>query len=78
MKTFPILHTRESIPWEAIEPHREQAKRNHCQTLERLAERGGLTWREAYFVLSDSPCPSAKCEDVDYRRLVLDLVEATP
>jgi len=31
-----------SVPWSFIEPGRAQAKRNHDQTLERLAERGGL------------------------------------
>ena len=31
------------IPWGIVEPGREQAMRNHDQTLERLAERGGLT-----------------------------------
>lgn len=32
-----------SMPWEMVEPHREQIERNHNQTLERLAERGGLS-----------------------------------
>lgn len=30
------------VPWRLLAPHEEQAKRNHNQTLERLAERGGL------------------------------------
>lgn len=52
--TFPILLTREQqqrrlprrVPWSAVEPAREQALRNHDQTLERLAQRGGLCPRE--------------------------------
>lgn len=32
---------------------RDRAKRNHSQTLERLAERGGLSWTELYAVLMD-------------------------
>lgn len=40
-----------SIPWSAIEPHREQAMKNHSQTLERLAERGGLGLDELYAVM---------------------------
>jgi hypothetical protein len=31
-----------SVPWAFIEPGRAQALSNHDQTLERLAERGGL------------------------------------
>jgi hypothetical protein len=51
-RTFPILLTYEdrrrgvscpsSVPWKLVEPHRAQAMKNHSQTLERLAERGGL------------------------------------
>lgn len=57
-KRFPILnpHNRiKSIPWDMIEPHRDQAKKNHMQSLERLAERGGLTWDELACVLADRP-----------------------
>lgn len=42
-----------SIPWEMIAPHERQAQINHGQTLERLAERGGLGIREALWVLKD-------------------------
>jgi hypothetical protein len=43
-----------SIPFAMIEPHRAQADKNHCrQTLERLAERGGLDHTEAIAVLED-------------------------
>ena len=31
-----------SVPWQFVETFREQARANHGQTLERLAERGGL------------------------------------
>lgn len=49
-KRFPIhSHTRKlypdfpaSVPWAFVEAHAEQAYMNHHQTLERLAERGGL------------------------------------
>lgn len=30
------------VPWSLLEPHENQALRNHSQTLKRLAERGGL------------------------------------
>ena len=42
------------IPWGAIEPHGHRAMQNHGQTLERLAERGGLCPSEAVAVLTDT------------------------
>lgn len=42
------------IPWGIIAPHEQQAQRNHGgQTLQRLAERGGLSPCEAVAVLED-------------------------
>lgn len=53
-RRFPILEKgRPSVPWSAIAPHAEQADRNHYQTLERLAERGGLSYAEFWFVMHD-------------------------
>ena len=43
------------IPWEMIAPHAATAMRNHDQTLERLAQRGGLCPMEAVAVLQDMP-----------------------
>lgn len=37
-----------SIPWSIVESWRAAAERNHGQTLERLAERGGLAPNELY------------------------------
>lgn len=43
-----------SIPWAMIQEHEEQALDNHCgQSLERLAQRGGLSPSEAFAVLRD-------------------------
>ena len=52
-RMFPILLSyRESrehpdcpkeVPWALVEPCRVRAQKNHSQTLERLAERGGLS-----------------------------------
>jgi hypothetical protein len=36
-----------------VAPHEEQAQRNHDQTLQRLAERGGLSPAELLAVLQD-------------------------
>jgi len=54
-KRFPVLKSPgdiKSVPWDLVEPHREQAMKNHQQTLERLAERGGLAWCELFAVMN--------------------------
>ncbi len=53
-RRFPI-QGGPSIPWKAIAPCEGQAKRNHSQSLERLAERGGLSAIEAFAVLESRP-----------------------
>jgi hypothetical protein len=52
---FPILDSRTKghIPLTLIKLHEKQAILNHAQTIERLAERGGLSWIEALCVLED-------------------------
>ena len=54
---MPIQDPRgvEDIPWGVIAPHEAQAQRNHGQSLERLAERGGLGVCEAVAILEDRP-----------------------
>jgi hypothetical protein len=58
-RRFPILTSArivgfpESVPWSFVEPHRKRAMKNHSQTLERLAERGGLGWAELLDVVTD-------------------------
>ncbi len=56
-RQFPIMDGkhRAGIPWRVIAPHAAQAERNHGQSLERLAERGGLCWAEAWGVLTGVP-----------------------
>lgn len=39
------------VPWSLVAPHADQARKNHYQTLERLAARGGLTLSELVAVL---------------------------
>ena len=56
MNEFPILGSKpkEYIPFSIIKSHEKQALINHCgQSLERLAERGGLSWEETLCVLED-------------------------
>jgi lambda repressor-like predicted transcriptional regulator len=68
MKLFPIMakygghakvKTTDYIPFEVLIPHKEQAFKNHGQTLERLAERGGLSYAELLDVLKNQ-CSSSK------------------
>lgn len=56
-RQFPILPSSEnySIPWGLIAPHEEQALKNHGQTLERLAQRHGLSFCEAVAIIEDRP-----------------------
>lgn len=53
-RQFPILGDPDvkSVPWRIVEPHRKQAMANHGQTLERLAERGGLSLMELVAVMA--------------------------
>lgn len=59
---FPVLGGRDVkfyVPMDFVEPHEQQAQRNHSQSLKRLAERGGL-----------SPCELlAVIEDRDWRKI---------
>ena len=48
-----------AIPWGLISPHEDQAQRNHRQTLDRLAQRGGLCPSEAVAIIAGNPWPSA-------------------
>lgn len=47
-KPFPIMGSKDlkSVPWWLAESARAQLNRNHGQTVERLAERGGLCLQE--------------------------------
>lgn len=73
-RMFPILLSSEEkrkfpdcpkeIPWNLIAPHENQARKNHFQSLERLAERGGLSPEELWCVFKDHDyVPGIKTED---------------
>lgn len=66
------------IPWVVIAPHERQAQANHSQTLQRLAERGGLAPCEAVAVLEDRPWREMKQQDARYRlgRIIADYIAA--
>lgn len=52
---MPIQHAGKGacIEWEPIERDHFRAMRNHGQTLNRLAERGGMSWGEMDAILRD-------------------------
>ncbi|MGN6773137.1 MAG: hypothetical protein ACTHJQ_25310 [Rhizobiaceae bacterium] len=55
-RQFPILGSNgQKIDWQLVADHGEQAQKNHYQSVERLAQRGGLSWCELYAVLHDKP-----------------------
>lgn len=45
------------VPYGLLLPHEEQAMVNHSQTLERLKERGGLSYHEMLCVIEDKKWP---------------------
>ena len=71
-RKFPILGAGMDIPWIIVELHDKQVRANHGQSLERIAERGGLGWGEALAVLEDR---KYKYIDEDAARIqVLEIV----
>ena len=50
-RRFPVLDAGFSVPWRFVAPFEAQAERNHNQTLQRLAERGGLDPVELWAVM---------------------------
>lgn len=66
-RRFPVLSRRtdapKSVPWAMLAPHEARAKTNHGQTLERLAERGGLAPGEIFAVVHDVPWSCAPRPD---------------
>ena len=51
MKRYPIQDGPD-VPWEVMAPFESMARNNHGQSLERLAERGGLGCAEAWAVVN--------------------------
>ncbi|MCK5604772.1 hypothetical protein KAR91_22980 [Candidatus Pacearchaeota archaeon] len=55
MKIFPIMNGEQvcGILWEAVKPYTYQALRNHQQSLDMLARRGGLDPLELWCVVNN-------------------------
>jgi len=56
---FPVLNDPiiKALPWHVLQPHEAQALHNHGQSLNRLAQRGGLSIEESYYILRDEAWP---------------------
>lgn len=75
MRRFPIIGGP-SIPWWVIAQHEAQAMRNHGgQTLERLAERGGLSPTEALCVIEDRAWSRGRDARADHDALSAMVIE---
>jgi hypothetical protein len=62
------------VPWAVLAPHEAWALRNHSQTLERLAERGGLSLCEMCAVIEERRW--RKMDDAEALARVLAEVES--
>jgi hypothetical protein len=65
-KWFP-LQDGPMIPWGVIAPHEGQAQRNHGQSLQRLAERGGLGVGEFWYVMNDIDLRAISYKDAEVK-----------
>ena len=76
MDRFPVLDDeRYSVPWESIAGFEAQAWRNHGQTLETLASRGGLSSCELVALITGgrwSPMPEHQARALVFELLNLD------
>jgi hypothetical protein len=69
MKMFPI-QDGPRVPWEVMAPHEAQCVKNHSQSLERIAERGGFGAGEAWLVVNGLPLfPRDPQLDWDWKEL---------
>lgn len=70
MKKFPIIKSGgEYIPFEMMIEHEEQCYKNHGQSVERLASRGGTSYLETYYILNNSEFKAHICSAQEYDRL---------
>lgn len=70
-RRFPIM-PGPSVPWRLVEPYARQIYDNHEQTLERLAERGGLDPTELWCAVHSKRLREAPINADDWLRTWLD------
>lgn len=54
-ETRKVGAKKEIFSWFPTKADRDQARENHSQTLERLRERGGVSWCELLAIVSNRP-----------------------
>jgi hypothetical protein len=73
MTPFPVLHAPEGCPkfvnWDKLNEH--WAQRNHGQSLQRLAERGGLSTWELYINVHGMQWPNRHLPCTEEQALTL-------
>jgi hypothetical protein len=74
-KLFPVMGGP-AVPWVVIAPHERQAQRNHGQSIQRLADRGGLSPCELLAVLEDRQLGWEGPNDEAAKPLVQAIVDA--
>ena len=76
------LSREPAIPWAMISPYETQAHKNHSQSLEELARRGGLGALEALWILDEAGWDSSRMEEhvamVELERRIDDWYRAHP
>lgn len=68
----------QSVPWSFVAPHEAQAQKSHGQTLQRLAERGGLDPSEMVAIVIGQDWKDIETTEeafVDARRTLLKMLE---
>lgn len=79
-ETRPIMGgvLLKAIPWALISSHEDQARRNHGQTLDDLARRGGLSPSEALAIIQNLSWPhfDEPLAECFLMRLVVELKSA--
>lgn len=63
------------LPWSIVEPWREQAERNHSQTLEHLNQRGGLTPEELWLAAHGHGLFRVRIPEGEVGRWLMGLVQ---
>lgn len=71
-EVMPIMSGKllKAIPWAMIAPHEPQAISNHSQSLERLAQRGGLAPCEALDIMEGRRWGSSQACDENEQYLL--------
>lgn len=79
-RMFPVHRDDDGIfrqvPWRLLAPHYEWAERNHQQTLQRLAERGGLSLCEMVAIIEHTKYLAMPAEVA--QRRIWDAIQSLP